>query len=251
MFDRSILTNYWKTLKNNNHDNINCIYIKKPYIEKYIFDSILIENEDEFYKFFLSKLEEEDIKLEDISLFVYNIFEFKNNDKKNVNKFIFDIKLDNEEDTGILFSILKCVISYTKFYYTSAQLLFFDECENENILTLESSLYKCIYCLIEMNEQQLRDLYSDDLKLEIFISIMNDFIQSFQSVLEKLEEKKIIVLDNYDYKNMLIKILFKNWYEIYKRIGKPIIKINKMEEPVKNKKNKLSFLKKILCLPNY
>ena len=102
-----------------------------------------------------------------------------------------------------------------------------------------------------MNDQQLRDLYSDDLKLEIFISIMNDFIQSFQSVLEKLEEKKIIVLDNYDYKNMLIKILFKNWYEIYKRIGKPIIKINKMEEPIKNKKNKLSFLKKILCLPNY
>ena len=34
MFDRSILTNYWKTLKNNNHDNINCIYIKKFWIIK-------------------------------------------------------------------------------------------------------------------------------------------------------------------------------------------------------------------------
>ena len=251
MFDKTILINYWKTLKNSNHEKINCIYIKKPYVEKYILDSLLIDDDTELNNYFLMKINDDEIKLEDISMFLSNIMELNVNEKKNINKQIFEIDIVNleisDEKFKLIRLILKTVISYTKFYYTSSQLLFPEENEEYDLINNLSTLYRSIYIFIEFNDKQIKNICCNDLKMEIFNYILNDFIKDYQSLSEYLEEQKLIDLESYDFKTILIKILFKNWYELYKKIGKP-----NFEKPVKiEKKSKLSFLKKILCLPNY
>lgn len=254
MFDKIILINYWKTLKNCNHEKTKCIYIKKPYIEEYIFDALLIDNDTDLNNYLLMKINEDEIKLEDISLFLSTILELNTEDKRSVNKRIFEIDIVNVEIKDESFYLIKliliAVISYTKFYYTSCQLLFPEESEEDDLINTISTLYKSIYIFIELNDVEIKKRYDEDLKLEIFTHILNEFIKDYQTLLEYLEEQKLIMLESYDFKSILIKILFKNWYDIYKKIGKPNTDCKKTSSK-NEKRSKLSLLKKILCLPNY
>ena len=223
------ITEYWKTLIQKDISKITINkFMKKPYLEKYIIKLSEILDNDLLSNKISKMLKSNIISNEDILLFIN-----KNIDLNKENEYFI---LNNDaDDTKIFIDIIIHEIKYFRFYYTITELLF-------DSISQDNELYNFILIYIKNDANDIRIYAKKNIKFNIFNYYLNDLFDSFEPIaifFMNTDNRKII-------KNLFIKNIFLNWYNIYR---KDIIN-NSVDNKIKDYIISKSFLSKILCFSN-
>jgi hypothetical protein len=240
--EEDIIFKYWETLILKNISNIQTNkFIKKPYLESYIIDLSVNLNDEVLKKYIIKNIEKNIISKEDIILFINNNFEFNNEDKKNIQLSILKNLLNKNDYQKILINVIIYSIKYFRFYQTITELLF-------DFVSSENELYNFIYVYIKNNKNYNTKYIKKNLKFKIFYFYIDELFILYNDVFD-IFKKLNMINDKYDkseIRNLFLKNLFINWYNIYK---KDILE-NKVNDKIKDYEIPSSFFSKILCLPS-
>ena len=259
--EEDIIFKYWETLILKNISNIQTNkFIKKPYLENYIIDLSVNLNDEVLKKYIIKNIEKNIISKEDIISFINNNFEFNNEDKKNIQLSILKNLLNKNDYQKILINVIIYIVKYFRFYQIVTELLF-DFNNDENLcyndsqkishkqafqISSENELYNFIYVYIKNNKNYNRKYIKKNLKYKIFYFYIDELFILYNDIFD-IFKKLNIINDKYDkseIRNLFLKNLFINWYNIYK---KDILE-NKVNDKIKDYEIPSSFFSKILCL---
>ena len=223
------ITDYWKTLIQKNVSNITINkFLKKPYLENYIIKLAEITDNNLLIDKVCKMLKSNIISNEEILLFIN-----KNIDISKENEYF--ILNNDSEDNKIFIDIILYEIKYFRFYYTITELLFDSKSE-------DNELYYFILIYIKNDENDIKTYTKKNIKFSIFNYYLNDLFNTFEII-------SLFFMDNNNIeitKNLFIKNIFLNWYNIYR---KDLIN-DSVNKKIKDYIISKSLLSKILCFSN-
>ena len=239
--EEDIIFKYWETLILKNISTIlSNKFIKKPYLENYIINLSIYSKDEMLKKNIIQYIEKDKINKEDIILFINNNFEFEHECKKNIELVILKDSLSKNDYHKVILNIIIYVVKYFRFYQTITELLF-DFISNEN------ELYNFIFIYIKNNKNYITKYIKKNVKFKIFNFYIDELFILYNDIFD-IFIKLNMVKNKYEkseIRNLFLKNLFINWYNIYK---KDILE-NKVNYKIKDYQIPSSILSKILCLP--
>lgn len=237
--EKNIINNYWKTLKRKNISNISVNkFIKKPYIEKYIIDLSVYIDKNELIEKILNLFENNVITNDEILFFINNYIDISNYNKKNIEKIFLENDISDDSIKEICIEIILYSIDYFRIYETISELLF--NCDEEN-----NELYHFIYVYIKNNKKEIKLYVHKNIKFKIFYYYLNDLYNHFIKM-NNIFMKNNLICNNNDYFNNFIKLIFNNWYSIYKKD----VMNNHVEIKVQPYIIKKNIFSRLLCMNN-
>jgi hypothetical protein len=244
--EKNTIHKFWKTLSRKNISNIETNnFLKKPYLEKYIIDMSMIINNDQLDKKILEKLDSNEITNEEILLFISNIFEIDNDNKKNIEKAILKNPFYDEDINNLSINIIHYQVKYFRFYQLIHELLF-DKNSDEN------ELYNFILVYIKNNKRDINLYLKKNINFKIFYTYLNELFEKYDEIYCYFIENNYInkTADEYNGKsnilNMFLKNIFTNWYNIYKND----ILNNNVNDKIKEHIIKRGILSRLTCFSN-
>jgi len=237
--ENNLVNNYWITLKRKKISNITINnFIKKPYIEKYIIDLSVILDNNIIINNILHLIDSNNINNSEIIFFINNYVELNNESKKNIEKYILENDLTEEDMNNICIETIIYVIKYFRFYQTICELLF------DSIIE-DNELYNFILIYMKNRENDIKLYIKKNFKFKIFYYYINDLYQHYEK-LNNIFIKLELIKGNNDFLNYFLKNLFTPWYNLYK---KDIIE-NNVNTKIKGHVIKKSILSRLLCMNN-
>lgn len=230
---QNIISKYCRTLQRKSISNIlTSKFMKKPYIEKYIIDMTAFINDDNLKNKINEQIDSNKITNEDILLFINNIIEFEQVEKKKLDKIFLNNPFYDEEINTLSINIIIYQVKYFRIYHIIHELMF-DNKEDSN------EHYYFILLFIKNKTSEIKTYLRKNINFHIFYYYLNELYQIFTKIVDFLKESEIFK-DNYntenDIFNLFLKNLFNNWYNIYKddiiekrvndKISKYVIKNN-------------------------
>jgi len=218
-FDKKIVKNYLETLIRYDINTIPInIYIRKPYIEKYI-----IENPNIKIKTNLKDIVENN----ELYMYIYDNITLNQNEKKLIQNYFIN-------NNDLIEIILLFVQNYFYYYMMMSELLYEDQ----------EDLYDDIYIYINNDLTSISKRIDTNFNFQLFYYYTDKLYKEYEIMLSLLIKKSLLKGYNKDeIKKMFIKNLFSNWYLIFKKNG---VSKNIKE----NKKPKKRFLSRLLCIEN-
>jgi hypothetical protein len=160
--ENNLVNNYWITLKRKKISNITINnFIKKPYIEKYIIDLSVILDNNIIINNILHLIDSNNINNSEIIFFINNYVELNNESKKNIEKYILENDLTEEDMNNICIETIIYVIKYFRFYQTICELLF------DSIIE-DNELYNFILIYMKNRENDIKLYIKKNFKFKIF-----------------------------------------------------------------------------------
>jgi len=191
IIEEEILKEYWKKISHNQKIPNN-EYIKKPYIESYLFD----------YVEWNSKIEIEDIPYEDIFLYIKNNYSCKSEEKSNIQKYLY---VHSMEENKLTMHVICYMIEYLRFYMTMIDLLYQKETQIE--------LSTFIYIILNHRNKIINDYKKKNLNFIIFYNLLNKTYDSYKNMLDILIQKKLIEEITIT-KSLFYKNIFSPWIQM-------------------------------------
>jgi hypothetical protein len=237
----NIINKYWETLIRKDVSSIQVNkFIKKPYLENYIIKLSGYFDKDELHDKIIEMIECNKITNEELFLFINNNTDLSGEQKKGIEKFLFNIEPNNDRYSNISLEIINYQVKYFKFYNTVTELLFDNKSD-------DNELYNFILIFIKNKNSEIRVFLKKNIKFKIFHYYLNDLHIYFNKIIQLLIKYKLFSkIDKKEILNLFLKNLFINWYNIYK---KDILK-NRVNDKIKNYSINSNILSRILCLPN-
>jgi len=203
--EKNLINEYIPTLKRYFKNNINYKYFKNPFIEKFIFKFVFINNDEQLIEKIIDKINENIISTEDISFAFNYYYNFSKNEKFKIQKFLYN----SDENELILFklktNIILFLIKYFQYYYIINELLF----END-----EEELFYSIYVYSKNNDNEIKNYSKKYFRMKIFFYLIDDISKIYKKNLDILIKNEIIS-ESDSFKNF-IKNIFYDWHIFYK-----------------------------------
>jgi hypothetical protein len=240
--EENITSKYWNTLSRKNISNIsNNKFLKKPYVEKYIIELSILDDNNYISLQIDDLFDSNIITNEDLCLFISNNIDLDNDNKKKTERFFLTADTSDKKYELFFRDVIIYEIKYFRFYQTITELLF-DSKEEDN------ELYNFILIFIKNKNTEIKSTLKNNIKFQIFHHYIKDLLNTYTNIIKYL---KIFNIINNEYNvneilNLFLKNLFTNWYNIYK---KDILE-NNVKEKIKNYTKKKTLISRILCLRN-
>lgn len=240
--EKNIIFKYWRTLPRKTLSNIlTSRFMKKPYIEKYIIEMTPFLNDDVLRTKIQEYIDSNKITTEEIILFINNIIELENGEKKTINKIFLNNPFYNDDINRASINIILYQIKYFRIYQMIHELIFDNKDESDE-------QYYFVLLFINNKSSDIKRYIEKNINFHIFYYYLHDLYKIFQDIIEFMKENDIFknapTTEN-DIFNLYLKNMFNNWYNIYKN--------DILEKRVNDKIGKYmlrsGFFSKILCFP--
>ena len=203
--EKNLINEYIPTLKRYFKNNNNYKYFKNPFIEKFIFKFVLINNDEQLIEKIIDKINENIISTEDISFAFNYYYNFSKNEKFKIQKFLYN----SDENELILFklktNIILFIIKYFQYYYIINELLFEDD---------DEELFYSIYIYSKNNDNEIKNYSKKYFRMKIFFYLIDDISKIYKKNLDILIKNEIIS-ESDSFKNFT-KNIFYDWHIFYK-----------------------------------
>jgi hypothetical protein len=240
--EKNIIFKYWRTLPRKTLSNIiTSRFMKKPYIEKYIIEMAPFLNDDILTVKIQEYIDSNKITTEEIILFINNIIELENGEKKTLSKIFLNNPFYDDDINKVSINIILYQIKYFRIYQMIHELIFDNKEESDEH-------YYFVLLFINNKSSDLKRYIGKNINFHIFYYYLHELYKTFHDIIEFMQEKDIfknIPTTENDIFNLYLKNMFNNWYSIYKN--------DILEKRVNDKIGKYmlrsGFLSKILCFP--
>jgi len=130
--EKNIIFKYWRTLPRKTLSNIiTSRFMKKPYIEKYIIEMTPFLNDDILREKIHEYIDSNKITTEEIILFINNIIELENDEKKTLSKIFLNNPFYDDDINKVSINIILYQIKYFRIYQMIHELIFDNKDESD------------------------------------------------------------------------------------------------------------------------